>query len=172
MTRAELALLLGALPEDWRLFFELLAHIGPADQRGDRATWEHVDLGTRPRLLVREQFYRGERGRLKTGHVRARRAALGGPGRAAARATAGQLPGERAPVFATPRRARASPVERVLPGAQAGGDAAVGLARGSASTPSGTPARRCCSRRGKDVKQVQEWLGHADPASRCGPTST
>lgn len=33
---------------------------------------------------------------------------------------------------------------------------------GSASTPSATPVRRCCSP-GKDVKQVQEWLGHADP---------
>ncbi len=27
----------------------------------------------------------------------------------------------------------------------------------------GTPARRCCSPPGKNVKQVQVWLGHADP---------
>ena len=35
--------------------------------------------------------------------------------------------------------------------------------RGRPSTPFDTPARPCCSPEGRNVKQVQEWLGHADP---------
>ena len=33
-------------------------------------TWAHIDLGDSPRVLVREQFYKGERKRLKSGNGR------------------------------------------------------------------------------------------------------
>jgi len=70
LTRADLALLLAALPADWRLFFEFLTHTGLRISEAIALTWAHVDLGTRPRVLVREQYYGGERQRLKSRHAR------------------------------------------------------------------------------------------------------
>jgi integrase len=102
MTRAELALLLGALPEDWRLFFELLAHSGLRISEAIGLRWEHIDLGTRPRLLVRERVYRGERGHTKTDHsVREVPLSAGLAERLRALRRASYR-GERASVFATP----------------------------------------------------------------------
>src|SRR4051812_21255636 len=60
LTRAELRTLLGALPADWRLFFEFLAHTGLRISEAVGLTWEHLELGNSPRVKVREQFYRGE----------------------------------------------------------------------------------------------------------------
>ena len=70
LTRAELALLLAAVPAEWRLFFEFLAHTGLRISEAIGLTWRHLDLGTSPRVLVREQFYEGERQRLKSRHSR------------------------------------------------------------------------------------------------------
>jgi integrase len=66
LTRAELAMLLAALPADWRLFFEFLSHTGLRISEAVGLTWEHLDLGESPRVLVREQFYKGQRKRLKS----------------------------------------------------------------------------------------------------------
>lgn len=70
LTRQELALLLAELPESWRLFFELLTHTGLRVSEAVGLTWQHVELGQRPRILVREQFYRGERRKLKSRYGR------------------------------------------------------------------------------------------------------
>jgi integrase len=70
LTRAELAWVLDELPVEWRLFFELLAHTGLRISEAIGLTWEHVELGPRPRILVREQFYRGKRRKLKSRHGR------------------------------------------------------------------------------------------------------
>jgi integrase len=59
LTRAELGVLIDALPEGERLFFEFLAHTGLRISEAIGLTWEHIDLGKRPRVLVREQVYRG-----------------------------------------------------------------------------------------------------------------
>ena len=50
LTRAELALFLAALPSDWRLFFEFLAHTGLRISEAIGLTWAHLDLGERPRV--------------------------------------------------------------------------------------------------------------------------
>ena len=44
------------------------------------------------------------------------------------------------------------------------GTTTAGGGRGSASAPSGTPARHPLFEAGRDVKQVPAWLGHTDPA--------
>ena len=67
LTRAELAILLAAIPEDWRLFFEFLIHTGLRISEAIGLRWEHVDLGEQPKVKIREQFYRGKRRRLKSG---------------------------------------------------------------------------------------------------------
>jgi integrase len=70
VTREELSLLLAEVPESWRLFFELLTHTGVRISEAIGLTWEHIELGAQLRLLVREQFYRGKRRRLKSKYGR------------------------------------------------------------------------------------------------------
>ncbi len=53
LTRAELARLLAALPARWRLFFEFLTHTGLRISEAIGLTWEHIELGDRPRVLPR-----------------------------------------------------------------------------------------------------------------------
>lgn len=59
LTRAELAIFLAALPDTWRLFYEFLAHTGLRISEAVGLTWEHLELGERARVLVREQALRG-----------------------------------------------------------------------------------------------------------------
>ena len=66
MTRAELSAVLGELPEEWRPFFELLAHTGLRISEALGLDWADVEFGARPRLHVRRQCYRGEVRRLKS----------------------------------------------------------------------------------------------------------
>lgn len=61
LTRAEMGLVLAAVPPEWRLFFEFLAHTGLRISEAVGLTWGHLDLDGRPRVCVREQFYRGQR---------------------------------------------------------------------------------------------------------------
>jgi integrase len=70
LTRPELALLIASLPDEWRLFFEFLTHTGLRISEAVGLTWAHVSLGERPHVKVREQVYRGERKRLKSGSGR------------------------------------------------------------------------------------------------------
>jgi integrase len=70
LTRSELAIFLAALPGEWLLFFEFLAHTGLRISETIGLTWAHLDLGERPRVLVREQLYEGKRRRLKSGSGR------------------------------------------------------------------------------------------------------
>ena len=67
-------------PRSWRLFFEFLTHTGLRISEAIGLTWQHVELGTRPRVLVREQVYRGERRRLKSAPRTPRHPALAGDG--------------------------------------------------------------------------------------------
>ena len=70
LTRADLAILLAAIPEDWRLFFEFLAHTGVRISEAVGQRWEHLDLGENPKVRVREQVYKGQRKGLKSGAAR------------------------------------------------------------------------------------------------------
>ena len=162
LTREELALLLAAIPEDWRLFFELLAHSGLRISEAVGLTWEHLDLGDSPRIKVREQVYRGRRRRLKSG---AGRRDIPLSGRMAARLLAHRRDtflGPQAPVF---RAARGGPLSPPNVGRDV-----LHPAREVAGMPWVTfhSFRHTCAsllfEAGRNVKQVAEWLGHMDPA--------
>jgi integrase len=162
LTRIELTLVLAALPAAWRLFFEFLTHTGLRISEAIGLTWADVDLGKTPRIRVREQVYEGERQRLKSKH--SRRAIPLSSGMAE------RLRAQRrdcyaradAPVFSTITGTalnRANVAARVLkPAAES-----VGLPWVSFHTFRHTCASLLFAA-GKNVKQVQEWLGHADPA--------
>jgi integrase len=60
MTRAELARMLAAVPERWRLHFELLAQTGLRISELLGLDWEDVEFGAKPRLRIHQQFYRGK----------------------------------------------------------------------------------------------------------------
>ena len=64
MTRAQLALVLAALPDEWQPFFTFLAQTGLRVSEAVGLQWQHVDLGVRPHIKVRRP--RGQPGALKT----------------------------------------------------------------------------------------------------------
>jgi integrase len=172
LARAELRVLLEALPADWRLFFEFLAHTGLRISEAVGLTWEHLDLGESPRVRVREQFYKGERKRLKSGY--ARRDIPLSPGMAA-RLLAHRRDaygGEDRPVFASKAGTELLPsnvYRRVLAPTAKGAGFSVeveGRDEPRSAVSFHTLRHTCASllfEAGRNVKQVQEWLGHADP---------
>jgi integrase len=161
MTKAELAALLSAIPEDWHLFFEFLAHTGMRISEVIGLTWEHLDLGSQPRVRVREQVYRGQRRRLKSG---AGRRDIPLAPRMTARLLAHRdatYAGPSEPVFASDvgtELIRGKVAERVLNPARE----LIGLPWVSFHTFRHTCASLLFAN-GKNVKQIQTWLGHADP---------
>ncbi len=66
LTAADVTAILQAMPEQWRMFFLLLTQTGVRIGELLGLTWQHVHLGDDPHILVAEQFYKGERKRLKT----------------------------------------------------------------------------------------------------------
>lgn len=162
MTRQELALVLGAFPEQWRVFFELLAHTGLRISEAIGLVWENVDLGTRPHVKVREQFYNGERSKLKSKHSRRDIPLSAGMAARLLELRRDNFHGPRSPVFQSRTGGELSEQnlrQRVMrPTTEALGMSWV--------TPH-TFRHTCASllfANGKNVKQVQEWLGHADAA--------
>jgi integrase len=158
MTRVELAEVLGRIPEDSRLLFELLAHTGLRISEAIGLTWADVEFGESPRLLVRRQDCRGEIGPLKS-EQSCRDIPLS-PGMAR---RLGAERGSRADsdrVFTSPQGfplAYGNIRRRVLvPAVEAAGHPWVTFH---------TFRHTCASllfEAGRDVKQVAEWLGHAD----------
>lgn len=180
ITAEELGLLLGEVPNEWRLFFEFLAATGLRISETIGLRWEHLDLtGEAPHVKVREQLYKGRRKKLKSksgkrdvplspaladGLLARRRDSYKGPA---------------APVFASKVGTELLPANvyrRVL------APAAIGLGlkiEYEAEGKDGRPETRvrsavsfhtfrhtCASllfAEGRNIKQVQEWLGHADP---------
>lgn len=175
LTRKELRLLLAALPKDWRLFFEFLTVTGLRISEAIGLTWEHVELGDNPQIKVREQFYRGKRRKLKSGSGKRdvplsprmtkrllahRRDTYRGPKAAVFASTAGT------PLNVNNLR------NRVLdPAAKSVGFAVEVEGRDGKPRPRSTVGfhtfRHTCASllfaAGRNVKQVAEWLGHADP---------
>lgn len=158
MTRAELARVLAALPDRWRLLFELLAHTGLRISEALGLDWSEVEFGAGPVLHVRRQCYRGTIKRLKTSN--GRRDLPLAPGLARSLWVA-RPAGADGPMFATATGNRLSDrnVRRVLD---------------TATAEAGVPwvsfhaFRHTCASvlfdGGKNIKQVAGWLGHADPA--------
>jgi integrase len=175
LNRKELGLLLAALPEDWRLFFEFLAATGLRISEAVGLTWEHADLGDRPHVQVREQIYEGRRKRLKS-HAGRRDVPLSQG--MAARLLAHRrdhYQGPKGPVFASRTGTPLSPGNvygRVLgPAAISVGFAEEVVSKSGKvrlrSTVSFHTFRHTCAsllfEEGRNVKQVADWLGHADP---------
>lgn len=161
LTRGELKLLLAAIPPKWHLFFEFLTHTGLRISEAIGLTWENVSFGENPHIKVREQFYRGKRRKLKSG---------------AGKRVLPLSPGMAARLLAHRRDTYRGPKSPVFP-------SSVGteLIRGKIAKRILNPAREavglewvsfhafrhtCASmlfQAGRNIKQVQVWLGHADP---------
>ncbi len=162
LTRTELATLLSAIPEDRHLFFEFLVHTGVRISEAIGLTWEHLELEDNPRVKVREQFYRCERRRLKSG---AGRRNIPLAPRMAARLLAhreAHYSGPKEPVFTSKvgtELIRGKVAENVLNPARA----LVGMPWVSFHSFRHTCASLLFAN-GKNIKQIQTWLGHADPA--------
>lgn len=162
LTKSELATLLSAIPEDKHLFFEFLVHTGLRISEMIGLTWADLELEGSPKVKVREQFYRGERRRLKSGA--GRRDIPLAPRmteRLKAHKTA-NYSGPDEPVFTSDvgtELIRGKVAEKVL-----------NPARDLVGMPwvSFHAFRHTCASllfaNGKNIKQIQTWLGHADPA--------
>jgi integrase len=159
MTRVELAAVLAALEDRWRLLFELLAHTGLRISELLGLDWEDLVFGDHPRLRVRRQFYRGK---LKP-HPKSdagRRELPLSPGMAR-KLWAARPAHASGPIFTTANGTRLADrnLRRVLD---------------RASAPAGVPwigfhtFRHTCAsmllESGKNIRQVAAWLGHTDPA--------
>lgn len=72
LTAADVTAILAAMDERWQAFFLLLVQTGVRVSEALGLTWRHVHLGDDAHILVVEQFYRGQRKRLKTESSRAR----------------------------------------------------------------------------------------------------
>ncbi|HUA12394.1 MAG TPA: site-specific integrase [Solirubrobacteraceae bacterium] len=156
MDTRELAALLDACPADWRLFFRLLAMTGVRIGEAVELRWSDVDLGAK-RLRVRRSYYEGTVSEpkssygkrdipLSTNLGRELWAIQGKPDELVFTSTRGQ------------RVDQSNIWQRVLkPAATAAGVPWVGFH---------TFRHTCASMlfaSGKNVKQVQVWLGHSDP---------
>lgn len=162
LTRAELAIFLSALPEEWRLFYEFLAHTGMRISEVVGLTWANLDLGERARVRVREQLYKGERKRLKTGNGRRDIPLSGAMTERLLAQRRDTYAGPESPVFAS-RAATALNPSNIWRQTLKPTRDAVGLPWVTFHS-----FRHTCAsllfEAGRNVKQVSEWLGHADPA--------
>jgi integrase len=119
-----------------------------------------LDLGERPRVLVREQLYQGERKRLKSGNGRRDVPLSAGMAERLLAHRRDTYAGPETPVFAsragTPRTASNIWRQALKPTREA-----VGLPWVTFHS-----FRHTCAsllfEAGRNVKQVSEWLGHAD----------
>ena len=157
LTREEIAALFAELPTDWRPFFELLLQTGVRISEAVGLQWDDIVLEASPHVRVRRQVCRG---RVKPPKSRyGRRDIPLSPGMAA---TLASRPRNGGPVFAS----------------SSGGCLDVSNVRSRVLRPAADRARvgrvgfhtfrhTCASLlfgAGKDLKQVQHWLGHHDPA--------
>ena len=181
----EVKAILDAMPAEWQAFFTLLAHSGVRIGELLGLTWGNVHLADDAHIVIAEQIYRGRRKRLKSDHGRRRI-----PLSPALATWLGELRPEyvaaSAPVFPSKTGEPlnyANVYNRVLRPAlvEAGiavkvGEVKVRRAGGEEMRPvwdyQGVAFHRfrhaCGSlllaRGDKDLRQVQGWLGHANPS--------
>lgn len=174
LTRAELAIFLTALPDDWKLFFEFLTHTGLRISEAVGLRWEHLDLGENPKVEVREQLYKGKRKRLKSKDGERDIPLSPGMAKQLLAHRRDGYKGPKAPVFASKAGTALRPenvYRRVLaPTAIGAGfkvEVEVDGEKRTRSTISFHTFRHTCAsllfEAGRNVKQVQAWLGHSDP---------
>jgi integrase len=159
LTEDELRALLAEVPDEWRLFFELLAHTGLRIGEAVALTWADVDFGKR-RLHVRRRLYRGRFDSPKSRYGRRAVPLTEGLARALWRLRG--MASDEAPVFASQGGTHLDPsnvAARVLkPAAKRAGVPWAGF----------HTFRHTCAtmlfRHGLNAKQAQMWLGHHSPA--------
>jgi integrase len=163
LTREELAAFFAALPGEWLPFFQLLVQTGLRISEAIGLIWADLELDSSiSALSVRRQIYRGHVGPPKTRYGRRTVPLSCGTARLL-RALRGEssFDSDADPVFATPR---GTPLDvsnlrvRVLrPTARRAGLEPLGF----------HVFRHTCASllfdAGRDIKQIQEWLGHHDP---------
>ncbi len=172
LTREELGLLLAALPECWRLFFELLTHSGLRIGETIALTWDHLELtGDAPHISVREQIYRGKRRKLKTRAARRQIPLSPGMARRLLAHRRDSYLGPKSPVFTSTGKLRTT--ERGEPFPLSPQNFARDVlhpareAIGMDWVTFHTFRHTCASllfEKGRNIKQVSEWLGHTDPS--------
>jgi integrase len=159
LTEEELRGLLGEIPDDWRLFFELLAQTGLRIGEAVALTWADIDLGKR-RLSVRRRLYRGRMDAPKSRYGRRTVPLSHGLTQALWRFRGAAS--DDAPVFPSKSGGFLDPsnvAARVLkPAAKRAGVPWAGF----------HTFRHTCAtvlfRHGLNAKQAQMWLGHHSPA--------
>lgn len=156
LERKELVRFLDAAPADWRLFFELLAHTGLRISEAMELRWSDVDLGAK-RLRVRREIYRGVIDTPKSEHGKRDVPLSTSMGRALWQ----RQESPDALVF-TDRLGRQLTYHYVEHNVLKPTRAASGLEWATLHTLRHTCASLLFAA-GKNIKQVQEWLGHSDP---------
>jgi integrase len=159
LTEEELRALLAEVPNDWRLFFEFLAHTGLRIGEAAALTWANIDLGRR-RVSVRRRLYRGRFDAPKS--KQGRRTIPLSPGLAQALWSSRGGASDASPVFPSRDGTHFDPsnlAARVLkPAARRAGLPWVGF----------HTFRHTCAtmlfKHGLNAKQVQTWMGHHSPA--------
>jgi integrase len=174
LTRAELAILLAAIPSESRLFCTFLAHTGLRISEAVGLRWEHLDLGEHPKVRVREQLYKGKRKRLKSKDGKRNVPLSPGMAQQLLALRRDGYRGPESPVFAsktgTPLRPENVYRRTLAPAAIGAGfkvEVEVDGKKKTRSAVSFHTFRHTCAsllfEAGRNVKQVQAWLGHADP---------
>lgn len=172
LSEAELARLLTALPDEWRLFFEFLVQTGLRVSEAIELRWSDIDLEKRT-LRVRRRFYRGKVASPKSKYGRRQLRLSPALARAlwpqSKRATADDL------VFVAAKGGRidqSNLMSRVLKPAAVevglGEWVRNGRSRHAESWVGFHTFRHSCAtilfRRGWNAVQVQRWLGHHSPS--------
>jgi integrase len=160
LTEDELARLLAAVDEEWRLFMTLLAHAGLRTSEALPLRWSDIDFGRR-RLLVRRSLNGKRIGQPKTHHARRDVPLTQGMAQALWEARKGRGAADDELIFpgrdgGYPKRAQA--YRAVKKAAKAAGVpwAALHTLRHTSAT--------ILFRRGWNAVQVQKFLGHHSPA--------
>jgi integrase len=159
LTENELRALLAEVPDEWRLFFELLAHTGLRIGEAIALTWADVDFGKR-RVNVRRRLYRGRLDSPKSKYGRRAIPISEGLSRALwrLRGTARDEMLLFTTRDGTPLDAKNLAARILKPAAKRAGVPWVGF----------HTFRHTCAtmlfRHGVNAKQVQMWLGHHSPA--------
>ena len=152
------------------LFFEFLCHTGLRISERAGLRWEHVDL-TRRRLRVREQVYRGKRKKLKS--KTGKRELPLSPAMTDRLLThrARTYEGEKASVFSSEGKLRKTKDGFAFPfdSKALARDVLIPtrVALGLDWVTFHTFRHTCASllfAEGRNIRQVSDWLGHADPA--------
>jgi integrase len=174
MTEEELRALLDELPDEWRLFFEFLAHTGLRIGEAIAIRWGDVDLGRR-RFQVRRRYYRGTFAPPKSKYGRRDVPLSEEMARALWTLRATRRPGDDELLFTSEAGRmidQSNLASRVLkPAAVRAGLGEWVLANGRRHAHSWVgfhafrhTAATLLFRAGLNAKQVQMWLGHHSPA--------